>query len=124
MWNDEESDAESVDMTTGEFDRVFAFEVAETNEQEENAVLHPGFQVPLLSFLYESASDLSKMNIRHPLPYAPLPGYQIDPAALTPRLFHGETTQGFLTTSYVPPQTRSDVFNDLAFSRMSLRQLL
>jgi hypothetical protein len=46
IWNDEESDVESVDMATGEFDRIFTFEVAETNEQEENAVSHPGFQVP------------------------------------------------------------------------------
>ena len=45
IWNDEESDTESVDMATGEFDRIFTFEVAETNEQEENAVSHPGFQV-------------------------------------------------------------------------------
>ena len=50
VWNDEESDAESVDMGTGEFDRVFTFEVAETNEQEESANLHPGFQVPLYPF--------------------------------------------------------------------------
>jgi hypothetical protein len=46
VWNDEESDAESVDMSTCEFDRVYSFEVAETNEQEENAVSYPGFQVP------------------------------------------------------------------------------
>jgi hypothetical protein len=124
LWNDEESDAESVDMATGEFDRVFTFEVAETNEQEENAFLHSGFQVPFIFILYKSAADLSKMDIRHPLPYACPPGYQVDPAALTPRLLHGETTQGFLTASYVPPQTRSHVFNELAFSRISLRQLL
>jgi hypothetical protein len=49
VWNDEESDAESVDVSTCEFDRVYSFEVAETNEQEENAVSSPGFQVPFLS---------------------------------------------------------------------------
>jgi hypothetical protein len=27
-------------------DRLFTFEVEETNEQEENAVTRPGFQVP------------------------------------------------------------------------------
>ena len=46
IWNDAESDTESVDMATGELDRIFTFEVAETNEQEENAVSLPGFQVP------------------------------------------------------------------------------
>jgi len=50
VWNGEESDTESVDMSTCEFDRVYSFEVAETNEQEESAVSCPGFQVPFLSF--------------------------------------------------------------------------
>ena len=59
VWNDEESDTESIDMATGEFDRVFTFEVAETNEEEENAFSHPGFQVPFLSVSCETASDLS-----------------------------------------------------------------
>jgi hypothetical protein len=58
VWNDEESDAESDDMSTCEFDRVYSFEVAETNEQEENAVSYPGFQVPFLSVLRKSTSDL------------------------------------------------------------------
>jgi hypothetical protein len=49
VWNDEESDTESVDVSTCEFDRVYSFEVTETNEQEESAVSYPGFQVPFLS---------------------------------------------------------------------------
>jgi hypothetical protein len=64
------------------------------------------------------------MNSRHISPYVPPPGYQGDPTALTPRLLYGETTQGFLTASYVPPQIRSEVYNEVTFSRMSLKQLL
>jgi hypothetical protein len=45
VWSDQDSDAESVDVETGDSDRLFTFEVAETNEQEENAVARPGFQV-------------------------------------------------------------------------------
>jgi hypothetical protein len=45
---------ESVDMDTGDSDRLFTFEVAKTNEQEESAIARPGFQVPLLRFLHES----------------------------------------------------------------------
>jgi hypothetical protein len=29
-----------------------------------------------------------------------------------------------LTASYVPPQTRSEIYNEVMFSRMSLKQLL
>ena len=40
VWKDEDAD-----VKTGNSDRLFTFEVAETNEQEENAVTRPGFQV-------------------------------------------------------------------------------
>jgi len=108
VWNDEESDSESVDVSTCEFDRVYSFEVAETNEQEENAVSYPGFQMD------------SHHLIHHEAPL----GYQRDPAALTPRLLRGETTQGFLTVSYIPPQTYSEVYNEHMFNRISLEELL
>lgn len=45
VWSDQDSDAESVDMEACDSDRLFTFEVAETNEQEEKAVACPGFQV-------------------------------------------------------------------------------
>jgi len=46
VWNDEQTNAESADMVTGDdSDRLFTFEVAETNEQVESAVARPGFQV-------------------------------------------------------------------------------
>jgi hypothetical protein len=47
VWNDEQSNTEAANMDVGDdSDRLFTFEVAETNEQEENAVARPGFQVP------------------------------------------------------------------------------
>ena len=124
VWNDEESDAESDDVSTCEFDRVYSFEVAETNEQEDNAVSYPGFQVPFPSVFRKTASDLFKMISHHLIHHEPPLGYLHDPAALTPRLLRGETTQGFLTVSYVPPQTYSEVYNELTFNRMSLGELL
>jgi hypothetical protein len=45
IWSDKDSDAEPVDMEARDSDRLFTFEVAETNEQEEKAVACPGFQV-------------------------------------------------------------------------------
>jgi len=111
-------------MSTCEFDRVYSFEVAETNEQEESAVSYPGFQVPFLSVFRKTASDPFKMDSRHLIHHEAALGYQRDPAALTPRLLRGETTQGFLTVSYVPPQTYSEVYNEHTFNQVSLEELL
>jgi hypothetical protein len=45
VWGDEDSDTESMDVDTGDDDRLFTYEVAKRNEQEESAVSRPGFQV-------------------------------------------------------------------------------
>ena len=49
VWDngDIDSDTESVDIDTDNTDRLFTFEVSKRNEQEENAVSRPGFQVPI-----------------------------------------------------------------------------
>jgi hypothetical protein len=47
VWNDEDNDTDSVDTDTGDTDRLFTFEVTKTNEQEEDAIAYPGFQVPI-----------------------------------------------------------------------------
>lgn len=44
VWDDKQSNAEPADMEAGD-DRLFTFEVAEMNEQEETAVARPGYQV-------------------------------------------------------------------------------
>ena len=47
VWNDEDSDSITIDTDSddSESERLFTFEVAKTNEQEETAVSRPGFQV-------------------------------------------------------------------------------
>jgi hypothetical protein len=45
VWGDEDSDTESMDVDTREDDRLFTYEVAKLNEQEESATTRPGFQV-------------------------------------------------------------------------------
>jgi hypothetical protein len=47
VWGDEDDDIESIDMDAREDDRLFTYEVAKRNEQEESAVSRPGFQVRL-----------------------------------------------------------------------------
>jgi hypothetical protein len=43
VWGDEDED--DTDTDNEESDRLFTFEVAKTNEQEENVSIRPGFQV-------------------------------------------------------------------------------
>ena len=56
VWNggDEDGDASSVvDIDAGDSERLFTFEVAKTNEQEESVTSRPGFLVKLiLNFSY------------------------------------------------------------------------
>lgn len=126
VWSDQDGDTESVDWEACETDRLFTFEVAETNEQEEKAVALPGFQVLSHSSLKCLVSDSLKMNSRYisPFKFEGSSGCPIDPAALAPCLLPGETKQGFLTVSYLPRQTRSEDFDELILSRASLRRLL
>ncbi|KAF8257887.1 hypothetical protein EI94DRAFT_1220106 [Lactarius quietus] len=108
VWNDEDSDKESVDVVVGESDRLFTFEVEKMNEQEEGAVSRPGFQ----------------MNSRHVSHYVSPDGCSIDPSIFVPRLLHGETAQGFLTASYVQRQIRSDIFHQRPITKILLTQML
>jgi len=48
VWGDEDSDNESITIEDGDDDRLFTYEVAKRNEQEESAALRPGFKVVLL----------------------------------------------------------------------------
>jgi hypothetical protein len=47
VWGDEDNDTESMDIDAGDEDRLFTYEVAKRNEQEESAVSRPSFQVNL-----------------------------------------------------------------------------
>ncbi|KAI9455179.1 hypothetical protein BJY52DRAFT_1224795, partial [Lactarius psammicola] len=77
VWNDEDRDSVSVDMDSGDSERLFTFEVAKTNEQEESAVSRPGFQ----------------MNSRVIVPNETPLDCQVDPSLFVPRLLPGETVQ-------------------------------
>ncbi len=59
VWSDEDSDTESMDVDTADDDRLFTYEVAKRNEQEESAVSRPGFQVIVSSAKRKSTSNLT-----------------------------------------------------------------
>lgn len=110
-------------MDSGDSERLYTFEVAKTNEQEESAVSRPGFQVTPVFVLWPIA-DRSQMNSRIVVPNeAPL-DLQIDPSLLVPRLLPGETVQGLLTASYVPPGVRIEEINQRLYNRVTLSGLL
>ena len=50
VWGDEDDDDESMDVDAGDDDRLFTYEVAKRNEQEESASSRPAFQVTTSTF--------------------------------------------------------------------------
>jgi hypothetical protein len=124
VWGDEDSDTESVDVDTADDDRLFTYEVAKRNEQEESAVSRPGFQVNLSFTEGEPNSDLSKMNSHHISRYIIPARCSVDPSTFIPRLVHGETAQGFWTVTYVQQCIRSRILNQYQYTSISLYHLL
>ena len=105
--------------------RLFTFEVARLNEQEESASSRPGFQVIIAPLSgTKSTADLPKLNSRlissHVVPTC----CPVDPSIFVPSLLHGETAQGFWTVSYVPPTARISSLDHRSYSQLYLRRLL
>jgi hypothetical protein len=125
VWNHEDSDTDSVDLD-GDTDGVglFVSEVTEANEQEENAMPYPGFQVLIPFVVGNSVPDSSKMHSRHISHNIIPPDCPIDPAALVPRLLPGETAQGLLTVVFIPRQIYTEEFCRRSCNKMSLKHLL
>ena len=124
VWGDEDSGTESMDIDTDDDDRLFTYEVAKRNEQEESAVSRPGFQVIVSSVKRKSTSNPSKMNSGH-ISHCVVPANcTLDPSIFAPGLFHGETSQGFWTVDYVMRATQSQTYDHRSFTTLLLNQLL
>ncbi|KAH9047481.1 hypothetical protein EDB83DRAFT_2317547 [Lactarius deliciosus] len=109
VWNEERNNVESADIdVSDDSDRLFTFEVAETNEQEESAVARPGFQ----------------LNSPYISPGETPPECPVDPATLAPRLLPGETRHAFWTATYVPHQNHAEILDEHTFTQVALKQLL
>jgi hypothetical protein len=123
VWSDEESDNESDDIDAGDSDRLFMFEVAKTNEQEESAVSRPGFQVTLILDVLWSISETSQMNSHIIMSYEVPPDCLIDPSTFVPLLLPGETVQGLLTAAYLLHQVRTATISHESFTWGALSHL-
>ncbi|KAI9443965.1 hypothetical protein H4582DRAFT_1049491 [Lactarius indigo] len=108
VWNDEDSNSGSIDMDTGDSERLFTFEVTKTNEQEESVVSRPGFQMN------------SRAIVHNEVPL----DCQVDPSLFVPRLLPGETVQGLLTAIYIPPRIKIETLNQRSYNRVALSELL
>ena len=125
VWGDEDDEDESMDADAGDDDRLFTYEVAKRNEQEESASSRPGFQViTSASSDTKSTADLPKMNSCLISSYVAPADCPVDPSVFAPSLLHGESAQGFWTVSYVPQTTRINSLDQRPYSRLHLKQLL
>ncbi|KAF7308315.1 VWFA domain-containing protein [Mycena chlorophos] len=105
VWNDEPEEAGLVDFEDEAADRMFAFEVAKTNEQEEDVSVRSGFA---MSALIAAASP-------------PPPERELD---LQPFLVAGETAVSILTKTFVAATPVERRIPGEVFSPIKLRNLL
>ncbi|KAH7907394.1 hypothetical protein BJ138DRAFT_1014577, partial [Hygrophoropsis aurantiaca] len=100
VWNEDQDIDASLDADNDETDRLFTFEVAKTNEQEESVTVRPGFQ-----------TNSQKIVVTEPPADS-----SIDPSLFTPRLLFGETVQGFMTAKFHAARLISDPFVSRQYS--------
>ncbi|KAF7370364.1 VWFA domain-containing protein [Mycena sanguinolenta] len=106
VWNDDAEDT-PMDIEEGS-DRLFTFEVAKTNEQEEAVSAGLGFTMhaPVLSIDPPHAECT------------------LDASELEPVLVHGEIAQAILTKHYVPSHSQSRVLRGQIFNPVKLKNLV
>ncbi|KAG0697668.1 hypothetical protein DFH29DRAFT_140617 [Suillus ampliporus] len=110
VWSEQEDDDALTEIEEDQdgSDRMFTFEVTKTTEQEETVKPYPGFK---------ATSDHIAMSQPHPEAI-------MDVGLHKPRLLHGETTQGFMTISYLPATRITDVVNRKSIARVQLGEYL
>ncbi|KAG1848095.1 hypothetical protein DFJ58DRAFT_729994 [Suillus subalutaceus] len=104
----EGEDIMEMDENQDEYDRMFTFEVRKTNEQEEAIKPRPGFK---------ATSSYIAMPQAHP-------EMTVDIELHKPWLLHGETTQGFMTNSYLPARRITDEWTRKSITRLQLSNWL
>ncbi|KAF9230436.1 hypothetical protein BU15DRAFT_57234, partial [Melanogaster broomeanus] len=108
VWSEPTNDDELAESDEDDTDRLFTFEVAKTNEQEEGVSVRPGFKVSLTS---DMLAD-------------PHPESDIELDFLKPRLLHGETRQGFMTARYIPGKHTVKDYSSKKINSFELQEML
>ncbi|KIJ13989.1 hypothetical protein PAXINDRAFT_100354 [Paxillus involutus ATCC 200175] len=105
VWNEnEEDDDDALDVEQDESDRMFTFEVAQTNDQEESVTVREGFK---------AFSD------RISIPETPENG-STNADSVKPFLLFGETGQGFMTVRYQEAKLVVDAFRARTYNPLQL----
>lgn len=128
VWNDrDELKDAAMDVDNEDSDRLFTFEVAKTNEQEENVTVRPGFRVRarrhfhLLGVSITFAFQISLPNLGVRSGDMPL---DIPAEHFQPKLLFGETEQGFISMKYIPAFTEEQPLHQKPHTAVHLRSLL
>jgi hypothetical protein len=125
VWSEQEGEGTmEMDENQDEYDRMFKFEVRKTNEQEEGIKPRPGFKVWLFYRDWCSADSRTQTTSSYIAMPQAHPEVTVDVELQKPRLLHGETTQGFMTNSYLPARRLADEWTCKSITRLQLSNWL
>ena len=129
VWDDENDDDALTDPDDDDSGRLYDFVVAKTNDQEENVVARPGFRVLFFSWnplftSFDSNPSHRKVDSSLLVHKRPSSKILVDRNVLSPRLLHGETTQGFMTAKFKRAETLTEPFSQDHQSSAQIRLFL
>ncbi|KAF8428955.1 hypothetical protein L210DRAFT_3508644 [Boletus edulis BED1] len=104
VWSEKDSEDKH------ESDRMFTFEVAQTNEQEESVTVRKGFKA--------GSQVIARPEVRTDDPDS------TKSAPIAPFLVHGETVQGFMTVEHQEANVTRDIFRERTIEGLQLEGLL
>ncbi|KAF8548147.1 hypothetical protein OG21DRAFT_1607071, partial [Imleria badia] len=107
LWSEEDGeDEDMVEVDYDESDRMYAFEVAETNEQEETVSVRKGFKATSPAIVRPEAPGENPGQMKSP-PIAPF-------------LLFGETAQGLMTVEYREARDMQDAYKGISMTGLQL----
>ncbi|KAJ7180916.1 hypothetical protein C8R46DRAFT_595271 [Mycena filopes] len=106
VWNEEAQEL-PMDLDEGA-DRLFTFEVAKTNEQDEDVSARPGFT------MHNPIMSVEKLHVE----------CTVDADELQPVLIPGETSQAILTKRFVPGRQVERTIHEEIYTSVKLRTLI
>ncbi|KAF8548149.1 hypothetical protein OG21DRAFT_1501183 [Imleria badia] len=111
LWGEEGiEDEDPLEVDRDGSDRMYAFEVAQTAEQEETVAVRKGFKAvsPAITLPASPVEDQDSLK----------------PAPIAPFLLFGETIQGFMTVEYREAKVVPEVLRSRPIEALQLEQLL
>ncbi|KIK55622.1 hypothetical protein GYMLUDRAFT_76385 [Collybiopsis luxurians FD-317 M1] len=110
VWSESPTDQseDMIEELDDENDRLFTFEVAKTNEQEESVNVRPGIKITT------SVLETAPLSSECPL----------SAEELAPKIIPGETSQGILTTRFVPLSIDKEYIRSEMINKFTLKNIL